>query len=306
MGGPAVPRSRREIREALRALGVRPLKRHGQHFLADGRVLDRIAAAAGAGPGDLVLEVGPGLGGLTARLAATGAAVLAVEIDPVFARFLGAAFAAEPRVRVVESDALDGRGDLSPALRSALGEALAARGGGRFLVAANLPYSVATPLLLALLRHDPPPADLVVMVQREVADRLRAGPGTDAYGPLSVLVQAGSRVGSLFPVPRTAFVPPPAVASAVVRIAPDPALRAASGDPDLLRTAVHGAFGMRRKTVANSLRGAGLPADAALAAAGIDGGRRAETLSVAEFAALARALASLASPPPGGETAGLP
>jgi 16S rRNA (adenine1518-N6/adenine1519-N6)-dimethyltransferase len=284
---PPVPRTRREIRAALRTLGARPSRRKGQNFLAEPRAVERIAAAAGARAGDVVLEVGPGLGGLTGRLAATGARVLAVEIDPALAGFLRAAFAGEPRVRVLEADALDGRGGLSPALLEALASA-PPDPGGRLLAAANLPYSVATPLVLALLLREPPPGDLVVMVQREVADRLRGAPGSRAYGPLSVLVQSLARVAPVLSVPRESFHPVPKVASAVVRITPDPERRRRAGDLGRLRSVVHAAFGRRRKTLANALAGAGL-APGLPAAAGIDGGRRAETLSPGEFAALAAA-----------------
>jgi 16S rRNA (adenine1518-N6/adenine1519-N6)-dimethyltransferase len=289
---PAVPGDRRGIRDALRALGLRPSSRRGQNFLADRGAVARIAAAAGAGPGDLVLEVGPGLGGLTAALAATGAAVAAVEIEPALAGFLRAAFAEEPRVRVVEADALDGRGGLSAPVRGIL-DGGPPSPGGRVLVAANLPYSVATPLLLSLLRREPPPADLVIMVQREVADRIRAGPGHPAYGPLSVLVRSVARAATVEVVRPASFHPVPAVGSTVIRVTPDPALRRAAGDPAALERAVFAAFGARRKTIANALARAGHD-PALLAAAGIDGTLRAEALPPAAFVALAAALPSLA------------
>lgn len=288
MDGPAVPRTRAEIRKTLRALGVRPSRRLGQSFLADSGALARIAEATAARSGDRVLEVGPGLGGLTAVLAAGGAEVLAVEIDPALAGFLRAAFADTPHVRVLEGDALDGHGGLSPALAAALD------GMGAFRVAANLPYSVATPLVQSLLRREPPPADMVIMVQREVADRIRAEPGTGAYGPLSVLVQAVARVRAVAVVRKESFHPVPEVASSVIRVTPDAALRAAAGDLDRLEALVHAAFSMRRKTLGNTLGKAGIPADA-VRAAGVDPGRRAETLSPAEFVRLAAALPALAS-----------
>lgn len=290
----AVPRNRRAMRAALRALGARPSKRLGQNFLADARVLRRIVEAAAPGPGDRVLEVGPGLGVLTERLAATGAAVLAVEIDPVLARFLSEALAAEPRVRVLAADALDGSGGLSGELRGAL-EDLDGEGTGRFLVVANLPYSVATPLVQSLLLREPAPADMVVMVQREVADRLRAAPGTREYGPLTVLVRSLARVAPVLSVPKEAFHPVPAVASSVLRVTPDAGLRAAAGDLAALRTLVHAAFALRRKTLGNALAKAGLCTPGQLAALGVDPRRRGETLTTGEFAALARGLASLAS-----------
>src|SRR5688572_16663652 len=223
MDRPPVPRTRKEIRHALRGLGVRPSRRLGQNFLADPGALVRIAEASGAGPGDVVLEIGAGLGGLTAALAERGASVIAVEIDAPLAAFLRSAFGDDGPVRVLEGDALDGKGNLAPALLEALPP-------GRFLVAANLPYSVATPVVTSLLRREPPPADMVILVQREVGDRIRAAPGTDPYGPLSVLVQAVARTAGVFAVRKESFHPVPEVASSVVRITPDPALRRAAGD----------------------------------------------------------------------------
>ncbi len=298
MDRPSVPRTRREIRHVLRGLGVRPSRRFGQNFPADPGARDRTAAAARAGPGDRVLEIGAGLGGLTASLAATGASVLAVEIDASLAAFLRAAFEGEPLVRVLEGDALDGRGGLSEALRLALeppgsvpGSSCLGTdpGSGRLLVVANLPYSIATPVVLSLLRREPPPADMVVLVQREVGDRIRAAPGTDPYGPLSVLVQCVARTARVEAVRRESFHPVPEVASTVVRVTPDPALRRAAGDLGRLESLVFAAFSMRRKTLGNALGKAGIPAEA-IRAAGVDPSRRAETLSPAEFAALAGAV----------------
>ena len=289
MDRPPVPRTRKEIRHALRGLGVRPSRRLGQNFLADPGALDRIAAASGAGPGDRVLEIGAGLGGLTAALAARGASVIAVEIDAPLAGFLRAAFGDDGPVRVLEGDALDGKGNLSSALLAALDAPGTVPGSGRLLVAANLPYSVATPVVTSLLRREPPPADMVILVQREVGDRIRAAPGSDPYGPLSVLVQAVARTAGVFAVKKESFHPVPEVASSVVRITPDPALRRAAGDLDRLEAVVFAAFSMRRKTLGNALGKAGVPAEA-IRAAGIDPSRRAETLSPAEFVALAGAL----------------
>jgi 16S rRNA (adenine1518-N6/adenine1519-N6)-dimethyltransferase len=293
----AVPRTHAEIRRTLKALALRPSRRLGQSFLADPGVLARIVAAAAPRSGDLVLEVGPGLGCLTEAIVATGASVLAVEIDPVLAAFVRAVFVEEPRVRVLEADALDGRGGLAPELIEALAAAVQP---GRFLFAANLPYSAATPLVLALLQREPPPDEMVIMVQREVADRIRATPGTKAFGPLSVLVQAVARVKTVATVRKESFHPEPEVASTVLRVTPDAALRRAAGDLSRLEALVHGAFSMRRKTLGNNLGKAGVAAEA-VRAAGIDPGRRAETLSPAEFIALAAALPSLASQAGGGE-----
>ncbi len=303
--GAAVPRDRRAVRDALAVLGVRPSRSRGQNFLVDAGACERIVAAAEARPGDLVLEVGPGLGALTAPLLATGAAVLAVELDGRFAANLVRTLSGAGRLRVLAADVLDGRGGLAPEVGAALREERPAA-PGRFLVAANLPYSVATPFLVAILDGAEPPDGAVVMVQREVAERIRASPGSAAYGPLSVLVQDRARVETLFRLRPGAFHPPPAVESTVLRLRPrdggatDPARRAA------LRTVVHAAFGLRRKTLANAMTGGGIErASALLAAAGIEPARRAESLDLDEFRALARALVAAAggAPPAGGSPA---
>jgi 16S rRNA (adenine1518-N6/adenine1519-N6)-dimethyltransferase len=298
---PAIPRGRKEIRHALRDLGIRPSRRLGQNFLADPGLAARITEATGAGPGDLVLEVGPGLGALTGPLAATGASVLAVEVDGRLAGFLRAAFAEVPRVEVLEADALDGRGGPSEAMRRRLGE-LRPAPPGRWIVGANLPYAAATPLVLALLEEDPPPACLVVMVQREVGDRLRAAPGTEAYGPLSVLVQRAAQVKGVVTAKQGAFEPMPDVESSVVRLVPDPALRGDPGHRDRLRRVVHAAFGLRRKTLSNALGRAGLGTAAEIEALGLDPRLRAEALPPAAFALLADRLPALAAEAPPRET----
>lgn len=291
-----VPRRPREVRRALKDLGLRPSRARGQNFLVDVAVPPRIAAACGCGPGDLVLEVGPGLGTLTASLLETGARVLAAELDHRLAERLRETLGDEPSLRIVEGDALDGHGGLAPALSAAIEDA-SSRVSGRLFVAANLPYSVGTTLVQALLDREPPPARLVVMVQKEVADRMKAEPGSRVYGGLSVLVQDRARVRTLFRVPPSAFRPPPEVQSAVVLLEPrEDRTRGAARD-DLLRV-VRAAFAARRKTLANGLRHAGLLSAEAVAAAGIDPGRRAESLSVDEF----RVLASLVPAGDGGDT----
>ena len=298
-----VPRNGREVRAVLRSLGASPSRRLGQNFLTDPRVVERVAAAAAPAPADLVLEIGPGLGVLTERLAAAGSRVVAVEIDRALAAFLRGTFSAEGRVRIVEGDALDGRGDLSPALLRALEEA-GGRAEGRLLVAANLPYSAATPILLSLLLLPEPPDDIVVMVQKEVADRIRAAPSTAAYGPLSVLVQAVARPPPVSPA--RGGPPPPARRGGAGggRGPRPPARRPAAGDLDALRTVVHAAFSQRRKTLGNALSRAGLCSPADLAGAGFDPARRGEALSPQEFVRLSAAIASLASGGRGGEDPG--
>jgi 16S rRNA (adenine1518-N6/adenine1519-N6)-dimethyltransferase len=251
----------------------RPKRRLGQHFLHDPRILARIAAATGAGPGDTVLEIGPGPGGLTAALVATGARVVAIEKDADLAAPLAGRF---PQVVVAEGDALE-----------LDWHALA--GGDRFVVAGNIPYNITSPLIDKALTA-PLPERIVFLVQREVADRVAAPPGQGSYGALSVGVQAVARVERLFGVPAGAFRPPPKVDSAVLRLTPlaDPLVQ--PGERPGFRALVVGLFGFRRKQLLRALRElTGWPAervDAVLSTAGVDGTARVETLSPDRLARL--------------------
>lgn len=223
-----------------------------------------------------VLEVGPGPGGLTRALLATPAAqVVAVELDRRAVAALGELAAAHPgRLRVIEADALaTSPAELMPAPRK---------------VVANLPYNVATPLLVGWLRRAADLASMTLMFQQEVAERITAAPGTAAYGRLGVLAQWRCRCALLLTLPPGAFRPPPRVWSAVVGLVPHaedpgPALFAA------MERLTAAAFGQRRKMLRGALKPLG-DAEGLLAAAGIAGDRRAETLSIAEFDRLARAL----------------
>jgi 16S rRNA (adenine1518-N6/adenine1519-N6)-dimethyltransferase len=290
-----VPRRPREVRRAIKDLGLKPSRGRGQNFLVDASIPGRIARACGCGPGDFVLEVGPGFGTLTAALLDAGARVLAVELDERLAQRLAETLGSRPGLAILQSDALDGAGGLSTAMVEAVRASLPP--DGRWFVAANLPYSVATPLVQALADFDPPPLRMTLMVQREVGDRLRAAPGTPAYGVLSVTVQDVARVAMEFRVPSTAFRPAPDVQSAVIRLEPR-ADRSRGAARAALVTVARAAFAQRRKTLGSVLRSAGLADAAAVAALGIDPGRRGESLSVEEF----RVLAALAPAPPGGDT----
>lgn len=259
----------------LRHWGLSAKHRLGQHFLLDPALLGRIAEAAGPLEGRHVIEVGPGPGGLSrALLARNPASLTAIEIDPDLRAPLEAlAAASQGRMRLIMADAL---GLDLPALVPA-----------PRLIVANLPYNVATPLLIAWLRGISAFERLVLMFQREVAERLTAPPGTPAYGRLSVLAQWLAEPRLLFTLPPGAFVPPPEVHSALVHLAPRPA-----PPPDLvpvMERITRLAFGQRRKMLRSALRAEG--GEALLRAAGIAPERRAETLSVAEFEALARCLA---------------
>jgi 16S rRNA (adenine1518-N6/adenine1519-N6)-dimethyltransferase len=248
----------------------------GQHFLVDENILGVIGRLAELAPADIVLEIGPGLGVLTTYLADRVAHVYAIELD-----------------RSLESQLeqrLGGRSNVDVHYGDALALDLAATAPGARKLVANLPYNVATPILVESLDGLPEVEHWCVMVQREVADRLFARPSTKAYGAVSVLVQLATRRTGLHPVSRTVFRPRPNVDSALV------AFRRTDLPPDYRRvkTIVEGAFAHRRKTLANSLELAGLAsrdrAVAALSAIGRAPAVRAEELEPNEFVELARAL----------------
>jgi 16S rRNA (adenine1518-N6/adenine1519-N6)-dimethyltransferase len=265
------------LREVIAAHGLRASKALGQNFLLDGQLLARIAAIPGDMAGARVFEIGPGPGGLTRALLQAGAEVIAVERDarclPALAE-LGDAFPG--RLRVIEGDAMVTDGEKEA-------------GQGAHIVA-NLPYNVGTALLVDWLEADPWPPwwrSATLMFQQEVAERIVAAPGASAYGRLSVLAQWRCTARLALRVHRSAFTPPPKVMSAVVHLEPREA--PAGVDARQLSRLTGAAFGQRRKMLRQSLRG--LPgALEALAKAGIDSERRAETLTVEEFVAVARLL----------------
>lgn len=251
-------------------------RRLGQHFLLDLNLTRRIVRAAGAVTDGTVIEIGPGPGGLTRSLLEAGACVIAVEKDRRCVEALGPLMAAAGgALTVIEADAmtLDVRTLAPPPLR----------------IVANLPYNVATPLLIGWLRDASDFAGLTLMFQKEVADRLAARPGTAAYGRLSVIAQWRCDVRYAFAVDARAFTPPPKVASAVVTLTPRPAPLAAA-EWGALERVTAAAFGQRRKMLRGSLRALGLDP----AAVGIAPTRRAEELDVEEFCRLARLLAASA------------
>ena len=254
----------------------RAKRRLGQHFLTDPRILQRIADALGATDADTVLEIGAGPGGLTEVLAARAGRLIAIEKD---ADVVPALRARVPDATVVEADALE-----------ADWHALA---GPDALVAGNIPYNITSPLIDKALAP-PRPARIVFLVQKEVADRVGAAPGGEAYGALSVGVQAVARAERLFIVPAGAFYPRPKVDSAVLRLTPLAVPIVANEEVEPFRRLVVGLFGFRRKQLGRGLRQlTGWDArrvGAVLALAGIDASARPETVSPAAFAALLRAL----------------
>ncbi len=272
---------------------VRAKRRLGQHFLRDEDILARIADAAELTRADTVLEIGPGTGNLTMQLLDRAGKVVAVEIDERMRPLLGVVETTRPEFRVVW-------GDFMKLSWADLGLE------GQVKVVANIPYYITTPILLKLLQareieerplsEVPPLAErFVIMVQDEVAERIIASPGTKAYGSLSVIMQYAARVERVFKVPRHAFVPRPQVDSAVLRLFPRTAPPVPVDDPRIFFRAVRGSFGQRRKTLSNALMAAAFSRERILAGcakAGIDPGRRGETLTLADFAALARGLGS--------------
>jgi 16S rRNA (adenine1518-N6/adenine1519-N6)-dimethyltransferase len=272
------PETLPSLRDTVARHGLDARKSLGQHFLLDPQLCGRIAALAGDLAGRHVLEVGPGPGGLTRALLATpAAAILAVELDRRAIAALAELAALHPtRLAVREADALEI--DIAAALPAPR------------RIVANLPYNVATPLLIGWLRAAAAIEGMTLMFQQEVAERICAAPGSDAYGRLGVLAQWRCRTQFLMSLPPGAFSPPPKVHSAVVGLVP----HAEDPGPALFATMERltaAAFGQRRKMLRGALKSLG-QAEALLDAAGIAGERRAETLSIAEFDRLARALAA--------------
>lgn len=266
------------LREVIARYGLTASKALGQNFLLDEQLLGRIAALPGDLAGQAVLEIGPGPGGLTRALLRAGAKVTAIERDRRFLPALAELAAAFPgQLALIAGDAL--RLDHDQLM-----------GGAPFHVVANLPYNVGTALLLRWLGGQAwPPRwqSLTLMFQREVAERIIAAPGENAYGRLAVLAQWRAKPRLAMKVHRSAFTPPPKVMSAVVQVTPTTMPEGVSAQ--VLERLTEAAFGQRRKMLRQSLKR--VPgALAALAALGIDETRRAETLSVPEFVALARAL----------------
>ena len=247
---------------------MKPRRRFGQNFLRDKNVLGRISDAMGVRAGERILEIGPGDGALTAELLRASARVAAVEIDRDLCAKLRVRFADALRrnqLRLTEGDAL--RADLR-----------AMTEGERARVAGNLPYNISTPLLLRLAETDP--VDIHVMVQLEVAERLRARPGDAEYGRLTATVGVSLAAELLFAVSRESFWPRPQVDSAFVRLTP----RRMETVPKNLDDVLRRAFSSRRKTLANALRGLGVDWEKC----GIDSSRRPQTLSPREFARVAK------------------
>jgi 16S rRNA (adenine1518-N6/adenine1519-N6)-dimethyltransferase len=276
-----------QIREMLRRYGVRPRKSLGQHFLVDPQLPDLILRAAELEGKETVIEVGAGLGVLTRLLCQAAGLVVAVEVDPVLFGILQQELRGTPNLVLVQSDVLKVDFDSSlPWLRA----------GERAKVVANLPYYLSSPLLFHLLRFRHLFSRWVLTVQKEVADRLRAVPGSKQYGSLSVAIQLNADVELIAAVPRGAFYPPPQVDSAVVRVTMREEPRLRIEDESLFFRIVRAAFAQRRKMLKNALadllgpQGGSGERERAWTETGVSPRRRGETLSIEEFARLANYL----------------
>ena len=257
----------------------------GQHFLRDTAMADRIVALVAPTSRDVVVEIGPGQGSLTGLLAAASGRLVALEVDVALAARLRERFADAPSVEIVDADARSFDYSTLAALKP--------DPSGRVLAVGNLPYSVGKPILMALVEAGGAIDEMALMLQREVAERVAAAPGSRVYGSLSVLTQVVCDVRLAFGVPPGAFSPPPQVDSAVIHLRAHAAPPVPVAEPARFRAVVRAAFSQRRKNLANALAaGLGLGSERArglVTATGIDPARRAETLSLGEFAHLAEA-----------------
>lgn len=264
----------------------------GQNFLTDRNVIERIVASVAPSTADFILEIGPGQGALTRELADSGATVVAVELDRRLAPLLAKEFSANPKVTILEADIL----------KLDLPGTLAGITDKKWKVAANLPYNISSQVLIKFLETPALFTDLFLMLQKEVGDRLTAAPSTKEYGILTLFCRLHFDVTREFIVKPGSFHPVPKVDSAVLRFRALPGPRVDVGDELLFRRLVKAAFGQRRKTLWNCLKSAGFAVDdddlkSALAESAIDGLRRGETLSLDEFATLARRFAQTGSTP---------
>lgn len=265
----------------LHRFKLRADKKLGQNFLIDENIVRNIVEAAQLSPEDTVLEVGPGIGTLTQGLAESGASVVAVELDKRLLPVLDTTLAGYDNVRIVNGDILQV-------------DIMSIVGAKKFKVCANLPYYITTPIIFALLEKRLPMECLVAMVQKEVAERMAAKPGGKDYGALSVAIQYYTEPEIAFLVPPSSFIPAPAVDSAVIvcRRRQEPPVKVC--DEELFFRVVKAAFSLRRKMLSNSLKSMGITSEQCtkwLSLAGIDSKRRAETLSLDEFAALTNSFA---------------
>ncbi len=279
----------------FRETGIRPHTKFGQNFLIDLNLLDVLLDAANVGRNDVVLEVGTGTGSLTARLAQRAAAVVTVEIDPQMHQLASEELHRFDNVVMLHVDALRNKNQLNPVVLEAV-HAQLATGGRRLKLVANLPYNIATPVLSNLLHEDAPPQTMTATIQKELAERITARPGSKDYGALSIWIQSQCRVEILRILPPAAFWPRPKVSSAFLQIALDSSLRQRIPDREFFHHFVRAMFLHRRKFLRSELltvvkgRLGKTEVDALLARLDLDGTIRAESLDVDTMLALAEAV----------------
>ncbi len=280
------------LQRRFREAGIRPHTKRGQNFLIDLNLLRVLFESAAVDRNDVVLEVGTGTGSLTAMLARAAAAVVTVEIDPAMFELAAEELHRLDNVVMLRADALRNKNRLNPAVIEAVRGQLAAGPGRRWKLVANLPYHIATPVLGNLLGEDQPPRTMTVTIQKELAQRITARPGSKVYGALSVWVQAQARAEVLRTLPPEVFWPRPKVASAFLQIVLDDTLRGRIADRKLFHDFVRDMFLHRRKFLRSELLTAVKgrldkpQVDALLARLGLDGSARAEQLDVESFLAL--------------------
>lgn len=273
------------LKDTLRKHNFKFKKKFGQNFITDGNLLQKIVDAGEVGPDDVVIEVGPGAATLTKALAQRAKAVIAIEIDTDLVPVIEETMAEFDNFYLVQGDAL--QMNLDDVIREKLGEP------HRCKVVANLPYYITTPLVMYFLEQGFSIDRIVIMVQKEVAERFAAQPGKKEYGAITVSLNYYGNVRNAFIVPRHMFIPQPDVDSAVVDIQPWVQKPLQADNEELFHRLVKAAFGQRRKTLNNALKTLNMDAallQEALAQVSIDGTRRGETLSVAEFVALSNAI----------------
>ncbi len=277
--------SRSATMDLVKRHGFKFTKSLGQNFLIDDNIVDKIVAGAGIGPSDKIIEVGPGIGTLTREMASRAGALMAVEIDKNLIPILTDTLGDYENVKIVNEDII--KADI----RGLIDENLS---GGPVKLVANLPYYITTPIIMRFLEEDINVTDIVVMVQKEVAERMNAQPGGKDFGALSVAVQFYCDTEIVAKVPRHLFVPQPNVDSIVIALRVRPERKYRVDNEDLFFKVVKAAFGQRRKTLLNSIASMGnLTKDMvkeALEEAGIDPKRRGETLSLDEFANLSNVI----------------
>ena len=273
--------------EIIKKYGFSFQKRYGQNFLIDTHVLDKITDAADVGKEDGVIEIGPGIGTMTQRLCERAGKVVAVEIDKELIPILGDTLSGYSNLKIINADVM--KTDMGALIRDEFE-------GMNVKVVANLPYYITTPIVMALLEQHLPLTSITIMVQKEVAERMQAGPGTKDYGALSLAVQYYADTYIAANVPPNCFMPRPKVGSSVIRLTVRKGSQVSVTDEKLMFALIRAAFNQRRKTLVNAVGNSadlGISKEAvsnALAGMGLDGNVRGETLDLRQFAALSNAL----------------